>query len=150
MMCRIVSVAIIAALALAAPAFAGTAGGRLVHGGVPNGTFHGGFRGGVNGQHSFQRVACCFGANSTFLVGGLAAPAYGYPFTPPVYVQPASDPTPIEQTTMAATAAPVPPAPPKVCYVGGCYHLQGGGTSGPSHWVWVPNPPAIPPSLPER
>lgn len=150
MVFQVVSVAIIAVLALAAPAFAGAASGRLVHGGMPNGPVHVGFRGGVNGQHSFQRVACCFGANSTFLVGGLAAPSYGYPFTPPVYVQPAYDPTQIEPTTMAAIAAPVAPAPPKVCYVGGCYHLQGGGTSEPPHWVWVPNPPAIPPSLPER
>ena len=38
-------------------------------------------------------------------------------------------------------------AGPKVCYVGGCYHLQGDGVTVAQQWVWVSNPPPLPPGL---
>jgi hypothetical protein len=44
-----------------------------------------------------------------------------------------------------------PPAQSELCYVGGCYRLQGDGMSAPFRWVWipaVPEPPPAPPTAP--
>jgi hypothetical protein len=69
----------------------------------------------------------------------VAPPFYTYPY--PVYAAPADVQTPVYE-------APASAAPTVVCYVGGCYHLQGNGVSTPYQWVWVPAAPAPPPGPP--
>ena len=81
-------------------------------------------------------LECCLGrffSNGVFLSVVLAAPDEA-----PIYL-----PTPADQThaDVAAQAAP------KVCYVGGCYHLQGDGVTVAQQWLWVSNPPPLPPGL---
>ena len=43
-----------------------------------------------------------------------------------------------------------PPPQREVCYVGGCYHLEGDGISVAYRWVWVPTVPSGPPDAPVR
>jgi hypothetical protein len=123
------------ALALAAP--------------VAAGGFHGGFRGDSHDgfHHGFQRLGCCFGpafAGGVFLGAALAAPYDAYPYPYPVEAVPVYAPAPADQTQGYVA----PSAPPEVCYVGGCYHLQGDGVAVAYQWVWVPSaaaPPTAPP-----
>jgi hypothetical protein len=150
MLRRVMGLALVPVLSLtlAAPASAGARGGAF-HGGFRGNGFHGGgFRGGFHhGFHhhrGFHRFGCCFGpvvvVGSVFLGAAVAAPYYGDPY--PVYAAPpAYEPAPAYQARVSA-------APPVVCYVGGCYHLQGNGVSVPYQWIWVPAVPAPPPGPP--
>jgi hypothetical protein len=65
-------------------------------------------------------------------------PAYG---APPVYAPPAYAPP--------AYGAPAPAAVPRVVeFSTGRYELRGDGVYSPYAWVWIPNPPAMPPPPP--
>ena len=115
-----------------------------------------GFRGVQGGMHGtgFQHKGgfhrgCCWG--STFVgrpVGGsvLAAPYYPYPYSYPVYPDPVYAPTPAYQPQTQVYLAP--PAQSELCYVGGCYRLQGDGVSAAFRWVWIPTVPEGPPAPP--
>ena len=116
--------------------------------------FHGGFRGGSHDgfhhgfHHGFHRFGCCFGpafVGGVFLGTALAAPYYAYPYPYPVDAAPVYAPAPAYQTQGYVA----PSVQREVCYVGGCYHLQGNGVTVAYQWVWVPSappPPAGPPS----
>jgi len=133
-------------LALATPVSAGG-----FHGGS-----HGGFHGGSHGRfhHGFHRSGCCFGpafAGGVFLGAALAAPYYAYPYY--AYPYPYVVEVPATYESAPAYQAPAyapPPVQREVCYVGGCYHLQGNGVTTAYQWVWVPSVPAPPPGPPTR
>ena len=79
---------------------------------------------------------CCLGRFFSYFtpgVVGLAAPD-----EVPIYLPTPAD---LSHADVAAQAGP------KVCYVGGCYQLQGDGVTVAQQWVWVPNPPPLPPGL---
>jgi hypothetical protein len=131
------------AFAFAAPASAGGFRGGS-HSGFHSGSHH--------GFHSgFHRFGCCFGpvfAGGLFLGAALAAPYYYYPYpyayqgdSGPVYA-----PAPAYQTQAYAAR----PVQREVCYVGGCYHLQGDGVTVAYQWIWLPNAPPPPSGPPSR
>src|SRR6266436_1796789 len=136
MLRKMIPVALVAllSLGLAAPASAGRGSG-----------FHGrgccwsrGFVGGVF-------------VGSAFWAPFYAYPFYAYPYYPYAYPYPAYAPplymnSPSYQSQLSLS----PPAPREVCYVGGCYHLEGDGMTTAYRWVWVPNVPAAPPDVPAR
>ena len=143
MLRRIVSLALVGLLplALAAPASAAGAHGGGFQGGFHSGGIHGnGFHGSGFHHRGLRRFDCCVGSAFS---GGVCLSAYPYPY--PVYDEPTYVPAPVYQEEPTAAA---PPAQPEVCYVGGCYHLRGDGVSTPYQWMWVPNPPAMPPAPP--
>jgi hypothetical protein len=78
---------------------------------------------------------CCLGRFFSYFFPGVVLAA---PDEAPIYL-----PTPADQTHADVAAQ----AGPKVCYVGGCYHLQGDGVTVAQQWVWVSNPPPLPPGL---
>jgi len=78
---------------------------------------------------------CCLGRFFSYFSPGVVLAA---PDEAPIYL-----PTPADQSY----ADVVVQAGPKVCYVGGCYHLQGDGVTVAQQWVWVSNPPPLPPGL---
>ena len=78
---------------------------------------------------------CCLGRFYSYFFPDVVLAA---PDEAPIYL-----PTPADQTH-ADVAAQVGP---KVCYVGGCYHLQGDGVAVAQQWVWVSNPAPLPPGL---
>jgi uncharacterized protein DUF4124 len=66
--------------------------------------------------------------------------------SPTVYVSPpivSSQPAPA-----AAASNPAPPLPSVVEYSTGRYELRGDGVTTPYVWVWIPNPPPVPPAAP--
>jgi hypothetical protein len=131
-------------LVLAAPVHADGGRGSGFHGvlGGMHGTgFH--HRGDFQHRGNFHRGCCWGGAFVGWPVGTtvLAAPYYAYPNFYPVYV-PTPDYEPQPQVYLA------PPAQSELCYVGGCYRLQGDGTSAPFRWVWIPTVPEPPPAPP--
>jgi hypothetical protein len=136
-------------LVLATPAHADGGRGSGFHGG--QGGMHGtGFRhnGGFQHRGNFHR-GCCWG--SAFVgwpVGAsvFAAPYYAYPYSDPVYPDPSYAPAPAYQPQPQVYLAP--PAQSEMCYIGGCYRLQGDGMSAPFQWVWIPTVPAPPPAPP--
>lgn len=66
------------------------------------------------------------------------APAPGYT-APPVYVS--------VVVPVVTSAVPAAPARPSVIeFPEGRYELRGDGVSTPYNWVWIPNPPAAPPT----
>ena len=83
-----------------------------------------------------------------FVGSAFWAPFYGYPYpyyaSPyaypyPAYAAPLYMPPPSYQSQLYLS----PPPQREVCYVGGCYHLEGDGISVAYRWVWVPTvPPA--------
>ena len=135
---------VVLSLALGTPASAGRAHGASVRGGFHGGGFRGGFHHhpGFHHHHGFHRFGCCFGpvvVSSVFVSAAVAAPLYANPY--PVYAAPAYvPPAPVYEASISGS--------PVVCYVGGCYHLQGNGVSVPYQWVWVPAVPAPPPAPP--
>src|SRR5712691_12538643 len=148
----------ILALALPAPVHAGRANGGRFHGGQgggfhgSQGHFHG--RGFPHGGR-FHR-GCCFGpafVGGVFLGSALAypyssSPYYSYPYYDFSYSYPAY-PDPVYQPQPQLYVAPS--VQREVCYVGGCYRLQGDGVTIAYRWIWiptVPNPPPPPPSGP--
>jgi hypothetical protein len=72
------------------------------------------------------------------------APA-GYADPPVYYAPPAMSPPSVTNVITVAPAPAVPPPPSVVEYSTGRYELRGDGTTTPYVWVWVPNPPAAPP-----
>ena len=142
MMRKILGLVLVASLsvALAAPASAARGGGGGFHGGSHHGFHHHDFH-----HHGFHRFGCCFG---TGFVGGVfvaappAYPLYAYPYVYPVYSAPVYQQQP--QVTVA------PSVQREVCYVGGCYHLEGDGVTVAYQWIWVPSTPAPPPGPPSQ
>jgi hypothetical protein len=156
---KIITLALVGmlSLALAAPVYAGRGGGGGSHGGRgggfhgSQGRFHGG---GFHHGGRFHR-GCCFGpafVGGVFLGSALAypyySPSYSYPYYDPSYSYPAyPDPVYQPQTQLYVT----PSVQREVCYVGGCYRLQGDGVTIAYRWIWVPtvpNPPPPPPTAP--
>ncbi|MDO8477226.1 MAG: hypothetical protein Q7W02_13720 [Candidatus Rokubacteria bacterium] len=72
--------------------------------------------------------------------------SYGYPY--PVYREPVYVPVPAYQPQTQEYLAP--PVQREVCYVGGCYRLQGDGVTVAYQWVWVPAAPPPPPGPPSQ
>jgi hypothetical protein len=133
-------------LALAAPVSAGRGHG---------GGFHGG-RGGFHHGGGFHR-GCCWGgafAGGLFLGSALAYPYYAYPYYPysgysyPDYQEPEYVTAPAYQPQTQMYLAPS--VQQEVCYVGGCYRLQGDGVTVAYQWVWVPAALSPPPGPPSR
>ena len=142
-------------LVLAAPVHADGGRGSGFQGG--HGGMHGtGFRPGGGFQHNggfqhrgnFHRGCCWRGAFVGWPVGTsvLAAPYYSYPYSYPVYPDPVYVPAPTYQPQPQVYLAP--PAQSELCYVGGCYRLQGDGVSAAFRWVWIPTAPEGPPAPP--
>ena len=135
----------ILSLALAAPASAGRGGGG---GGGSHGGSHHGFRHGGG----FHR--CCFGpgfVGGVFLGSALAYPFYSYPYYYPYYYPyPYAYPAYSEPVYQQQQLTAAPSIQREVCYVGGCYHLQGDGVTVAYQWIWVPTPPAPPPGPPSQ
>src|SRR5258705_2345139 len=147
---KILGLALVAmlSLTLAAPVSAG---------GGPGGGFHGGSHGGFH-HDGFHRFGCCFGpafVGGVFVGSALAYPYYADPYyaypyaTYPAYADPGYAPAPAYQPQPQVSVAP-PPIQPEVCYLGGCYHLQGDGVTVAYSWVWVPAAPSAPPAPPSR
>jgi len=156
MLRKMIPVALVAllSLGLAAPASAGRGSG--FHGG--HGSFHGG-HGSFHHGSGFHGRGCCWSrgfvggvfVGSAFWAPFYAYPFYAYPYYPYAYPYPAYAPplymnSPSYQSQLSLS----PPAPREVCYVGGCYHLEGDGMTTAYRWVWVPNVPAAPPDVPAR
>ena len=153
----------ILALAVPAPVHAGRANGGGFHGGHEGG-FHGSHGGGFHGSHGrfhgggfhhggrFHR-GCCFGPAFVFVGPALAypyysSPYYSYSYYDSSYSYPAY-PDPVYQPQTQLLVAPS--VQREVCYVGGCYRLQGDGVTIAYRWIWiptVPNPPPPPPTAP--
>jgi hypothetical protein len=131
-------------LVLAARVYADGGRGSGFHG-VHVGMHGTGFQHKAGFQHrgNFHRGCCLGGAFVGWPVGTtvLADPYYAYPYFYPVYV-PTPDYQPQPQVYLT------PPAQSEVCYVGGCYRLQGDGMSVPFRWVWIPTVPEPPPAPP--
>ena len=157
MLGKIISFALVGILSLAFVAPASADGFR----GGSRGGFHQGhgFHQGRGGFHRFQghggfhRFGCCFGPvflGGAFLGAALAAPYYYYPYPYAYqgystyayqgYSTPAYAPAPAYQTQLQR----------EVCYVGGCYRLQGDGVTVAYQWVWLANAPPPPPGPPSR
>jgi hypothetical protein len=150
-MMRMIGLALVGmlSLVLAAPVHADGGRGSGLQGG--HGGMHGtGFRAGGGFQHrgNFHRGCCGRGAFVGWPVGisVLAAPYYSYPYSYPVYPDPVYVPAPAYQPQPQVYLAP--PVQSELCYVGGCYRLQGDGVSAPFRWVWIPTAPEPPPAPP--
>jgi len=139
------------AFVLAAPVHAAGGHGGGSHGGR-GGTHGAGLRhhGGFQHNGHFHHGCCWGNAFVGWPVGTsvLAAPYYDYPYYP-AYPDPVYVPAPAYPSQPQLYLAP--PAQSELCYVGGCYRLQGDGVSAPFRWVWmptVPDPPPAPPTAP--
>jgi hypothetical protein len=119
-------------LTLADPASASRGHGGGFHGGSNHGFHH----------HGFHH--CCFRPaffGGVFVASSLAFPLsvypyyYPYPYTYPVYPPPVYEQTP-------------PDVQRDVCFVEGCYHLEGDGVTAAYQWIWIPSPPVPPPAPP--
>ena len=133
--------------------FKGWQGGRHGTGFRPGGGFqhHGGLhhKGGFPQKGKFHGGCCLGSAFFGWPVGTsvLAAPYYSYPYSFPVYPDPVYVPAPAYQPQVYLA----PPVQSEMCYIGGCYRLQGDGVSTPLRWVWipaVPEGPPVPPTAP--
>src|SRR5713226_6751330 len=142
-------------LALAAPASAGRGHGGGFQGGSRGGFQSGGFQSGGfhhGGFHrgGFHRFGCCFGpafVGGVFVGSPLAYPYYAYPYPYPVYYpEPVYVPAPAYQPQPQLSVAPS--VQREVCYVAGCYRLQGDGVTVAYRWVWIPTVPEPPPAPP--
>ena len=133
-------------LALAAPVSADRARGGGFHGG------HGGFGHG-GGFYRGSRWGGAF-VGGLFLGSALAYPYYAYPYYRsygypyPGYQEPVYVPAPAYQPQTQEYLAPS--VQREVCYVGGCYRLQGDGVTVAYQWVWVPAAPPPPSGPPSR
>jgi hypothetical protein len=148
---KIMGLALVGALSLvlAAPVHADGGRGsgfRGVRGGMHGTDFQ--HRDGVQHRGNFHRGCCWGGAFVGWPVGisVLGAPYYAYPYSDPVYPDPVYVPAPAYQPQPQVYLAP--PAQSELCYVGGCYRLQGDGMSAPFRWVWIPTVPEPPPAPP--
>ena len=75
------------------------------------------------------------------------APAPTYYAGPPAYGAPAAY-TAAPGSANQAYNAPAPVQPRVVQYPHGRYVLQGDGITTAYQWVWIPNPPSVPPAAP--
>jgi hypothetical protein len=145
---KIISLALVGMLSLA---FANPASADGFRGGSRGG-FHRG-HGFHQGHGGFHRFGCCFGPvflGGAFLGATLAAPYYYYPYP---YAYQGYSPPPYQgySPPVYQTQAYVAPSVQReVCYVGGCYRLQGDGVTVAYQWVWLPNAPPPPPGPPSR
>jgi len=100
------------------------------------------------GPRGFHRFGCCFGpafVGGVFVGSALAYPNYAYPYPYPVYYpEPVYVPAPAYQPQLSVA----PSIQREVCYVGGCYRLQGDGVTVAYRWVWIPTVPEPPPAPP--
>jgi hypothetical protein len=146
------------AMLIAAPVNAAGRGGH--GGGFHGGGFHGG-RGSHGSRPGFHhggvhRFGCCLGpafVGGVFVGSALAYPYYAYPYYGYPYTDPGYSAYPVYSGAVYQSQAQVSVAPSvqrEVCYVGGCYRLQGDGVSVPYQWAWVPVVPAPPPGPPGR
>src|SRR5713226_7137924 len=142
---KIISFALVGilCLALAAPASAGRGQGGGFHGGSRGGFQSGGFHHGRFHRGGFHRFGCCFGP--AFVGGVFVGSAFPYPY-PVYYPEPVYVPTPAYQPQTQLSVAPS--IQREVCYVGGCYRLQGDGVTVAYRWVWIPTVPEPPPDPP--
>jgi hypothetical protein len=124
--------------------FRGVRGGMHGTGFRPGGGFQ--HNGGFQHKGNFHRGCCWGGAFLGWPIGGsvLAAPYYAYPYSYPVYPDPVDVPAPAYQPQLYLA----PPVQSELCYVGGCYRLQGDGISVPFRWAWIPTVPEGPPAPP--
>jgi hypothetical protein len=145
-------------LALAAPASAGRGGmggggfggGGFsgVRGGFQSGGFH---SGGFHREGGFHGNRCCTNGVfvSGFAFGSFPAPVYyGYPASSyPLYLDPIYSYSPSIQslTPQLDISASIPR---EVCFISGCYRLQGDGVNVAFQWIWVPSPPPPPSVIP--
>jgi len=134
MMRKLFGLALIVALsvALTAPASASRGHGGGFHGGSHHGFHH----------HGFHH--CCF--TTAFFGGVFVAAPLAYPF----YAYPYYYPYPDMYPTYPPVYQEAPPIQRDVCYVGGCYHLEGDGVTVAYRWIWIPNPPEPPPAPPNQ
>ena len=147
---RVIGLALVGVLsiALASPVLADEGrGGRFpgVQGGMRGTGFQ--HKGGFQHRGNFHR--CCWGgAFVGWPVGAtvLTAPYYSYPYSSPVYADPVYVPAPAYQPQPQVYLAP--PVQSEMCYIGGCYRLQGDGVSAAFRWVWIPTVPEGPPAPP--
>jgi len=72
----------------------------------------------------------------------------GYHSPPVYYDSPAVYNPSMVSAVAVAPVAPPPPMQNVIEYPTGRYELRGDGTTTPYAWVWIPNPPAGPPSTP--
>jgi hypothetical protein len=154
---KLIGIALVGMLSfvLAAPVHA-DGGRRSGFRGVQGGMHGTGFRPGGGFQHNggfqhkgnFHRGCCWGGAFVGWPVGTsvLATPYYSYPYSYPVYPDPVYVPAPAYQPQPQVYLAP--PVQSEMCYIGGCYRLQGDGVSAPFRWVWIPTVPEGPPAPP--
>ena len=150
-------VVLVAATAVASPAFAGGFHGR----GVGNRVIVGPRPFAPHPSMLHHVVRHGFAARPVFRPG-IAFPFVSSPVvvyaTSPVYA-PAiySDPAPAYVSAPmvyspppggAVSVAPSPPTPSVVQFPTGRYELRGDGMTTPYTWVWIPNPPTEPPATP--
>jgi hypothetical protein len=109
--------------------------------------FHHGFVGGGAGWYA------PWGATTVYYGPGYdwAGPA-NYPVTyyAPQYYAP-TYPAPVVYASPgggSVSAMPRPSTPSAVSFPGGHYELRGDGVTAPYQWVWIPNPPPVPPAPP--
>lgn len=137
-------------------------GGRMVVGGgravvAPGFVHHPGFV-----HRPFVRPFFPFGVAVVAAAPIVYAAPYYYPpwdyYPPPAYYPPAYYDPPVSYSAPTRYSAPpsgtvaVGPAPPQapptpnvVQFDTGRYELRGDGVSTPYTWVWIPNPPTMPP-----
>src|SRR5260370_26855824 len=99
---------------------------------------HGGFR-----HDGFHRFGCCFGpafVGGVFVGSAFAYPYYAYPYYPYPYYPYSVYSEPVYQPQVSVA----PSVQREVCYVGGCYRLQGDGVTIPYQWILVPSAPPPP------
>src|SRR5262245_25508777 len=134
MMRKLFGLALVVALSVALTATASASRG---HGGGFHGGSHQGFH-----HHGFHH--CCF--TTAFFGGVFVAAPLAYPF----YAYPYYYPYPDMYPTYPPVYQEAPPIQRDVCYVGGCYHLEGDGVTVAYRWIWIPNPPEPPPAPPPQ
>lgn len=106
---------------------------------------HQNFRGGPYGNGYGNGYGYGYGGYGSSYI------AYGTPgYATPLYAPPAYEPPPAyvpAPPTYAPPASYAPPATETVIeFPSGRWELRGDGVATPYRWVWVPNPPAAPPS----
>jgi hypothetical protein len=120
-------------------------GGRGGSSGSSHHGFHNGGPGGRSfGHRSFGRGVVVFvpplwyGSDLSYDPGPAYAPTPSY--DPAVYGSGVGG--------TLALAPPTPPTPSVIQYPTGRWELRGDGLTIPYRWVWIPNPPAAPPTPP--
>ena len=98
---------------------------------------------GFNNNKGFRAYGVPYGSGYGYVAPSTviySAPAYVAPPPAPVYA-----PTPPAYAPPPVSSAPSP-TETVIEFPEGRYELRGDGATTPYRWVWVPNPPAAPPS----